>query len=145
MIYDPSRHHRRSIRLKGYDYRKAGAYFVTIDVRNWMKLFGRIKSGVMHLNGAGLMAQRIWTEIPDYYRGVLIDEFVVMPDHFHGIVCCGMSRLKMKSREMKIYDGGKHGDLPVRKTNYPGDKEMKISLKNMISCRCRRLCRDLNR
>jgi len=89
MIYDPSRHHRRSIRLKGYDYTKAGAYFVTIDVKNWLKLFGRIESGIMLLNEAGLMIQRIWMEIPDYYPGVLIDEFVVMPDHFHGIVVLG--------------------------------------------------------
>ncbi len=86
MVYDPKRHHRRSIRLKGYDYRRSGAYFVTIDVRKWLKLFGTIRDGKMYLNEAGLMIQRIWMEIPDYYQGVLVDEFVVMPDHFHGIV-----------------------------------------------------------
>ncbi len=94
MIYDPSRHHRRSIRLNGYDYTKAGAYFVTIDVRNWLKLFGRIESGIMLLSEVGLMIQRIWMEIPDYYPGVSIDEFVVMPDHFHGIVVLGDEPLK---------------------------------------------------
>jgi REP element-mobilizing transposase RayT len=84
--YDPDRHHRRSIRLQGYDYTQAGAYFVTMGTQYRQCLFGAIVDGAMVLNEAGQMIQTVWDEIPVYYPGVDIDEFVVMPDHIHGIV-----------------------------------------------------------
>jgi REP element-mobilizing transposase RayT len=86
MPYDPARHHRRSIRLAGYDYSQAGAYFVTIVTQNRLSLFGQIVDGEMHLSAAGQMVQRTWDEIPDHYPGVDIDAFVVMPNHVHGII-----------------------------------------------------------
>lgn len=85
-MYDPLRHHRKSIRLKGYDYRKPGAYFVTIFVRKRLPLFGVVKYGNMILNTAGIMVQKTWDEIPEFYPGVIVDSAIVMPDHFHGII-----------------------------------------------------------
>ncbi len=86
MTYDPHKHHRRSIRLKGYDYTQAGAYFVTICTQNRECLFGEVVDGEMRLNAAGQMIQSVWNELPAFYPGVDIDEFVVMPNHIHGII-----------------------------------------------------------
>nr|WP_319396212.1 transposase [uncultured Desulfobacter sp.] len=79
-------HHRRSIRLRGYDYSQAGLYFITICSQGWAHLFGKIIDGEMVLNDAGRMVDRIWHEIPDYYDKFITQEFVVMPNHIHGIL-----------------------------------------------------------
>jgi putative transposase len=86
MRSDPNHHHRRSIRLKGYDYTQLGAYFVTICTQNRACLFGEVVDGTMLLNDAGRMIQTAWDDIPVHYAGVAIDAFVVMPNHIHGIV-----------------------------------------------------------
>ncbi|OIP94906.1 hypothetical protein AUK40_06560 [Candidatus Wirthbacteria bacterium CG2_30_54_11] len=86
MIYAPRRHHRRSIRLQGYDYSQAGAYFITLCTERRERLFGKIVGGEMILNDAGVMVQTVWEEIPRFYPGVDIDVFQLMPDHAHGII-----------------------------------------------------------
>ena len=86
MKYDPDIHHRRSIRLRGYDYSSAGAYFVTICTQGREYLFGDIADGAMHLNGAGRMVAEWWLKLPDKFPGVMLDEYVIMPNHFHGII-----------------------------------------------------------
>jgi REP-associated tyrosine transposase len=69
MKYDSTIHRRRSIRLQGYDYSRAGAYFVTICVQNRQCLFGDITNEELRLNDAGKMIQTVWDEIPEYYPG----------------------------------------------------------------------------
>lgn len=86
MKHDPDRYHRRSIRLKGYDYSQAGAYFVTICTQGRECLFGEVVDGEMRLNEAGQMVHRIWNDLFVKYPDIEIDEFVVMPNHFHGII-----------------------------------------------------------
>jgi len=86
VTYDPARHHRRSIRVKGYDYAQPGAYFVTICAQDRECRFGTVADGVMHLNDAGRMVASVWDELPIFYPGVDIDAFVVMPNHIHGII-----------------------------------------------------------
>ncbi len=86
MKYDPEKHRRRSIRLKGYDYSQAGAYFVTICTQNRMCLFGDIADGKMVLNDAGCMVADVWNDLPNHYPHVQLDVSVIMPNHFHGIV-----------------------------------------------------------
>jgi len=86
MKYNPAIHRRRSIRLRGYDYSRSGAYFIAICAQNRQCLFGNIANGDMRLNDAGKMIQIVWNELPEYYPGIEIDEFVIMPNHFHGIV-----------------------------------------------------------
>ena len=78
-------HHRRSIRLSGYDYSKNGAYLATICTRNRERLFGDIQGGNMILNDVGRIAQQCWHEIPRHYPHVSLGAFVVMPNHIHGI------------------------------------------------------------
>jgi len=86
VIYDPQRHHRRSIRLKGYDYAQPSAYFVTICTQDRACLFGEVVDGQMRLNDAGRMVQRWWDELNRKFPHIRTDAFVVMPNHIHGIV-----------------------------------------------------------
>ncbi len=86
MRFNPKTHHRRSIRLKGYDYSRAGAYFVTICAQDKRCLFGDIVDGEMVLNDAGRMVQIVWDELPKYYPGIGTDTCQIMPNHIHGII-----------------------------------------------------------
>lgn len=86
MPYDPQRHHRRSIRLKGYDYRWQGAYFITICTQDRARLFGTVVEGEMHMNDAGRMVRRWWNELNRKLPNVQTDAFVIMPNHIHGII-----------------------------------------------------------
>jgi len=86
MIYDPKKHHRRSIRLKGYDYSKPGMYYVTIVTHNHKCFFGKIENGKMILNEYGEIAQQCWTEITRRFPNIEIDEYIIMPDHIHAII-----------------------------------------------------------
>ncbi|NCC26025.1 MAG: transposase [Deltaproteobacteria bacterium] len=87
---------RRSIRLQGYDYSQAGAYFVTICTQNRECLFGEIENGEMRLNDAGRMVADEWLKTAEIRDEIELDEWVVMPNHFHGIVvvtaCRGTAR-----------------------------------------------------
>jgi len=84
--YDPNIHHRKSIRLKGYDYSKAGLYFVTICVKNRACLFGDVVDGIMNLNHAGSMVKNQWLLLPKRFPNIKLHDFVVMPNHFHAIL-----------------------------------------------------------
>ena len=86
MPYNPDIHHRRSIRLKGYDYALAGAYFVTIVTQGRVCMFGDITNGVMQLNAAGQIVQAAWDDLPQHYPHMTLDAFVVMPNHVHGVI-----------------------------------------------------------
>ena len=86
MTCDPDKHLRRSIRLRGYDYALAGAYFVSIVTQDRACLLGEVVEGAMRLNDAGQMVRAVWDELPVFYPGVNIDGIVVMPNHIHGII-----------------------------------------------------------
>jgi len=96
--YNPNIHHRRSFRLKGYDYSQAGLYFITICVQDRKCLFGEIFGAdvvwvknfqppqVMILNDAGKIADECWVEIPEHFPNVVLHEHIIMPNHVHGII-----------------------------------------------------------
>ena len=86
MISESERPRRRSIRLRDYDYAQAGAYFVTIVAKDRACLFGEVVSGEMRGNGFGGDVRSVWDGLPSHYPGVECDEFVVMPNHVHGIL-----------------------------------------------------------
>ncbi|RMG67134.1 MAG: hypothetical protein D6715_05390 [Calditrichaeota bacterium] len=83
---DPDGHQRRSIRLKGYDYTRPGAYFITICTANRACLFGDVVDGEMRLNPLGKIARQCWLAIPDRFPHTALDEFVIVANHLHGIV-----------------------------------------------------------
>ena len=86
MAYDPEKHHRRSIRLPHYDYARAGAYFVTLCTGDHRCLFGRIEGEEMRLTRPGEIANECWRAIPTHFPQAALDEFIVMPNHVHGII-----------------------------------------------------------
>lgn len=86
MKYDPEKHHRRSIRLRGYDYTQNGAYFVTICTWQRQHLFGEIVSGTMQINELGSIGEWHWHKLVKYHPHLELDAFVVMPNHIHGIL-----------------------------------------------------------
>ena len=88
--YNPNIHHRKSIRLKGYDYSQAGLYFITICVNRrgnplWLP-FGNIKNGEMMLNDAGRMVENEWWKLPQRFSNIELHEYVVMSNHVHAII-----------------------------------------------------------
>ncbi|MBI5215425.1 MAG: transposase [Ignavibacteriae bacterium] len=89
MKYNPQIHHRRSIRLKGYDYSQAGAYFITICTKERECLMGEIMDGEMIFNDMGRIADEYLQNIPNHFSHVEIGEYVVMPNHVHCILVLG--------------------------------------------------------
>ena len=92
MKYNPQIHHRRSIRLKGYDYSQAGLYFITICTQNRECLFGEIRMDEpmclpqMILNDAGKMIAKWYNELEHKFLDIRCHEMIIMPNHFHCIV-----------------------------------------------------------
>ena len=84
--FDPEKHHRRSIRLKGYDYTRPGMYFITICVADREYLFGHIENGRMILNEYGMIAKSEWTKTAIIREYVELLEYVIMPNHIHGVI-----------------------------------------------------------
>jgi len=97
MNYNPGIHHRRSIRLKGYDYSKPGAYYITVCTQNRICLLGDVKDGKMILNKFGEAIIEKWYNIQKHFQFVRLDEFCTMPNHIHGILFI-----------MESYVGAKH-------------------------------------
>ena len=136
MKYNPDIHHRRSIRLKHYDYSQAGAYFVTICAKDRECYFGNIKGGELQLNDAGSMIEKWWRKIPEKFSSSEIDLHIIMPNHFHGIiaivgadpcvcpdtrvypkthVCPDYNDKNKRSAHMDAYEAGAHMDAPLQK------------------------------
>jgi REP element-mobilizing transposase RayT len=86
LAYNHRIHHRRSIRLQGYDYTQPGAYFVTIVAHQRLPLFGEIAGGVVQLSACGKIARAEWLKTAVLRRETALDEFIIMPNHFHAIV-----------------------------------------------------------
>ncbi len=113
MKYDSFKHHRRSIRLKGYDYSSKGLYYITICSLGRECLFSSLSVGAglapahndvsdhtyndassldpldFKLTRIGEILDNQWNKIPSYFRNVILDEYVIMPNHFHGILIIG--------------------------------------------------------
>jgi len=83
--FNPDIHHRRSIRLKGYDYSQAGLYFITVCVQDRNCIFGNVVDGKMMLNDAGQIAHNEWLKTSKLRKNVQLHNFIVMPNHFHTI------------------------------------------------------------
>jgi len=116
MEYDAAKHHRRSIRLPGYDYRSPGAYFVTICVQGGECRLGEVVDGEMRLNEWGEIASDYWLRIPDHFDHVQLDAWVVMPNHMHGIVLI-VGRGEVSPETTSLADDPKPGEAD------PQDKE----------------------
>ena len=81
-----NRYRSKTIRLPGYDYSSNGAYFVTICIRKKIQYLGTIINGKLILSDSGIIVQKCWLEIPSHFSNTSLDDFVIMPDHMHGII-----------------------------------------------------------
>ncbi len=81
---------RKSPRIPGYDYALAGAYRVTVTVDDRTNRFGHVEDARMCLNEAGALVEMVWKRVPERFNSVELDTFVVMPNHFHGILFLGV-------------------------------------------------------
>lgn len=79
-------HHWKSIRLAGYDYGQAGGYFITIATHHHAHLLGEIRGGEMRLSPCGKIVKEMLLCLPGRFPGVILDEYVLMPDHVHMIL-----------------------------------------------------------
>ncbi|MFM7856226.1 MAG: transposase, partial [Pseudanabaena sp.] len=86
MGYNPEIHHRRSIRLKGYDYGQSGLYFITICSWERQCIFGSVRDGEMQVSEFGEVARDEWLRTPVLRPNIDLAEFVIMPNHIHGII-----------------------------------------------------------
>jgi len=109
---NPTVHKRRSIRLKGYDYSLPGAYFITICTHQHICLFGDVGDGKMRLNDVGEIVADEWLQTAVIRKEIELDEWVVMPNHFHGIVFI-----------VQRWDS-RRGDRPVALTAGPRPKSI---------------------
>ena len=110
---NPKIHLRKRLRLQGYDYSFPGYYFITICTKGRICRFGEIKNGEMHLSQAGKIVEQCWHEIPVHFQNVRLDEFVVMPNHVHGIVVIRGNDIQEKNLNDNV--GKRHAfSLPKR-------------------------------
>ena len=77
---------RKKLRLENYDYRSPGAYFVTICTQGHQSALGKVVDLNVELTWRGKIVHELWEEIPQHFSNVKLDEFVVMPNHMHGIL-----------------------------------------------------------
>jgi len=111
--YDPDKHHRHSIRLRDWDYRTAGAYFITIVARGRECLFGDVVDGLMNLNAYGRIVHEEWMRSTDIRSEIALDAFVVMPNHIHAIVI--IRNVGAYGRTPPVAHGaGAHSRVPLR-------------------------------
>jgi REP element-mobilizing transposase RayT len=115
-MYDSGVHHRRSIRLRGYDYSRPGAYAVTICTHLKQPVFGEIVEGEMVLNDVGQMVRDTWEQMPSHYPGCGLDAFVVMPNHVHGIIviAVGAAPCARPSPGVRPHSGQTDGAMSLR-------------------------------
>ena len=107
MRYNHDFHHRRSIRLEGYDYSRSGAYFITICTHNRESMFGEIVDGEMFLSELGHIARSYWYHLENQHPNLEIDESIVMPNHLHGIIVLLESTSKQQKPLSEIIRGFK--------------------------------------
>ena len=114
MKYDPQIHHRRSIRLKGYDYTQTGAYFVTICAFRREQIFGTEINGGLQLSPIGQIIQAEWFRSAEIRNEIRFfeDEFVVMPNHMHGIVWIDENK-PVGADAVRDIDAGAKGVRPI--------------------------------
>jgi len=110
MTFDSNVHNRKSIRLQGYDYSRAGAYFVSICTHNRERLFGEIIDDKINLNEIGKMVLWHWIRIPNHFPNVKLDEKIILPNHVHGVIW-------LNDNKDVGYVGAKHSKQPTSLNN----------------------------
>jgi REP element-mobilizing transposase RayT len=135
MPYNPAIHNRHSIRLPGYDYSQAGAYYLTILSLKKEHLFGEVVGGVVELSPAGEIVQKEWLRIPRHFTNVVLDAFVIMPNHVHGIVVSMEGGVHTGSTTSQSHAQSESLTTPTRLGSQPGSLPAIVQNFKSISSR----------
>jgi len=141
MKLDPQKHHRRSIRLKEYDYAQPGGYFVTIVTHQRDCLFGQIINEEMQLNELGRIADECWRLIPDHFTNVELGAYVIMPNHVHGIIVIHANENGMATNSLPFVGARHASPLPLRGVKPYSIGAIVGSFKSAVT---KRIGRELN-
>ncbi|WP_129627924.1 transposase [Candidatus Oscillochloris fontis] len=106
MPYDPSKHHRRSIRLRGYDYTQLGSYAVTICTQDRAPILGNLNNFSVTLSPIGHIIEQCWIALPYHFPHITLDVHIVMPDHFHGIITINVPMAKGIASATQVSSNG---------------------------------------
>ena len=112
MKFDPEKHHRQSIRLRNYDYSQPGYYFLIICTHKKQCWLGEIKSDQMHLNQIGKIVANEWLNTPKIRPNFQLDEWVIMPNHLHGIVIINEHISGLVDEKITL-SGARNAPLPM--------------------------------
>ena len=115
MTNNIKKYHRRSIRLKEYDYTQAGAYFITICTYNHRFLFGVVEEGKMLLNRFGKIVESEWLKTEQIRENIELDEYIIMPNHFHGIIIITDTVRGTVHEDNTV---GAYSNTPLRKNSF---------------------------
>jgi putative transposase len=102
-MFEKSKFNRHSIRLRDYDYSQAGGYFITICVGQHQCVLGEIIDSSLLLSQLGQIIERSWLALPEHFEGITTDQFIVMPNHFHGIIFICEAGSNKRAREPRPY------------------------------------------
>ena len=141
MKYNPETHHRKSVRLKEYDYSHPGAYFITICTHNRESVFGHIENGELIFKRFGRLIFSQWNNIPEHFRNVRLDELIIMPNHIHGVLFItdvgakhfrrkgdpNLRELSKNASPLRMAHGTKTGSLSAIIQNYKSVTTRKIN------------------
>ncbi len=136
-----------SARLQNWDYSANGAYFITICTQNCEHFFGEIENGIMHLNELGVLAEKYWAEIPQHFPFVELGNFVIMPNHTHGILIIdkypNAADIPLETLQCNVStDAGKNGQM-AKISPVPGSVSTIIrSYKSVVSKHARLIHAD---
>ena len=132
MRYDPDRHHRRSVRLRDYQYDTSGCYCVTICTQQRQMVFGSVDDGVMEPNDVGVLVQAEWLALPQRFPSVELDGFVLMPNHMHGIIFLDLCSEAVTKDPVPILGAviGAFKSLSARATSHGQDGYGKLWQRN---------------
>ena len=95
-----------SARLENWDYGSQGSYFITFNTENHTPYFGEIQNGEMILSDIGLIAHNLWKMIPEHFPYMLLDEFIIMPEHIHGILFLDAVQMRFIATSENLPRGG---------------------------------------
>ena len=120
-------------RYQGYDYSLSGKYFVTICTKNKIPYFGNIEDGKLKLSDIGIIARNLWIEISDHFQNIELDEFIIMPDHIHGIISIKTNSdgIIVETRHVTNVETRHVTNVETRHASFlqPGNEKTRISPK----------------
>jgi putative transposase len=114
-----NRYRIESTRLPGWDYSDDGKYFITICTKDREFYFGEIAGGKMHYSDIGKIANQYWVEIPDHFPFITLDEFVVMPNHIHGILIINKNNTVVDTLHCSVSTTNRRSRTPIGETPNP--------------------------